>query len=115
MASTVLSAGFVELFIPFAAIVGILFALVQWYLVSKIGVSHASSSSNNGFSDYMLEEDGIDQPSVVEKCAEIQEAISLGAQPNLPALCHWRSHWFHDAGILDAPILHPSEHAEYWM
>eukprot|EP00246_Nothoceros_aenigmaticus_P014622 TRINITY_DN5706_c0_g1_i1.p1 TRINITY_DN5706_c0_g1~~TRINITY_DN5706_c0_g1_i1.p1 ORF type:complete len:747 (-),score=142.04 TRINITY_DN5706_c0_g1_i1:316-2556(-) len=80
MAVTVLSAGFVELFIPFAAIVGIVFALVQWYVVSKISVSHTSSSSNNGCNDYMLEEDGIDQPTVVEKCAEIQEAISLGAE-----------------------------------
>lgn len=72
--------------IPVCALVGIVFALVQWVLVSKVKLSsdkpHSSSSSadgKNGFTEALIEEEeGINEPSVVQKCAEIQNAISEG-------------------------------------
>lgn len=73
----ILSYVWTEVLIPVAAVIGIAFALVQWYLVSFISVSPAKSS-DNGHDEYLLEE-GPDGPDAVIKCAEIQEAISVGA------------------------------------
>ncbi|KAM7257956.1 hypothetical protein ACFE04_013697 [Oxalis oulophora] len=81
-----------EVIIPVCALVGIVFALAQWYLVSLVKVTsdrQASSSNNsnsnsnsnkNGFNDSLIEEEeGINDHNVVAKCAEIQNAISEGA------------------------------------
>lgn len=69
-----------QIVIPVAALVGIGFALFQWFLVSKVRVS-GGSRSDDGYRDNLIEgeeEEGIDNDEVVVKCAEIQNAISLG-------------------------------------
>jgi inorganic pyrophosphatase len=72
-----LSEGLTQVLIPVAALVGIVFALLQWYVVSKVKVSGDSSS---GLSDKLIEdeEDGVDNREASIKCAEIQNAISIG-------------------------------------
>ncbi|KAG5618723.1 hypothetical protein H5410_018547 [Solanum commersonii] len=74
-----------EIVIPVCAVVGIVFSLFQWYLVSRVKVSSergATSPSNNnknGYGDCLIEEEeGINDQNVVAKCAEIQNAISEG-------------------------------------
>lgn len=73
----VLSEGLTKVLIPVAALVGIGFALLQWYLVSRVRVS---SHSSDGYSEKLIEEEeeGVDHLEVSIKCAEIQNAISLG-------------------------------------
>lgn len=75
-----LSEGFTQVVIPVCSIVGIGFALLQWYLVSKVRVSNHSGS--NGYTDRLIEEadaeDGVGALEVTIKCAEIQHAISVG-------------------------------------
>ncbi|CAL5368084.1 unnamed protein product [Camellia sinensis] len=65
---------------PVAALVGIVFALFQWFLVSKVRVI---GSGLDGYKDRLIEEDepeeGIDSEEAVAMCAEIQNAISVGA------------------------------------
>ena len=78
---TILSELLTQILIPAAAVVGIAFALFQWFIVSRISVSASSSksrSSDNGRDDYLLEDASHDERELVTKCAEIQEAISLG-------------------------------------
>ncbi|KAJ4768088.1 K(+)-insensitive pyrophosphate-energized proton pump [Rhynchospora pubera] len=71
--------------IPVAALIGIAFALYQWYLVSKIKVSvdnqtHENGNGNvNGENGIHEMEEGVDGLDVRKKCAEIQEAVSIGA------------------------------------
>lgn len=72
-----------EILVPVCAVVGIVFSLVQWYLVSRVKLTaerHAPGSANkNGYNDYLIEEEeGLNDHSVVAKCAEIQSAISEG-------------------------------------
>ncbi|EEF26850.1 hypothetical protein RCOM_1930180, partial [Ricinus communis] len=89
MGSTLLSDLGTEVLVPVCAIVGIIFSLVQWYLVSRVkltserhapGLSPSSGGGNkNGYNDYLIEEEeGLNDQSVVAKCAEIQSAISEG-------------------------------------
>jgi inorganic pyrophosphatase len=68
---------FVLWFVPAAAVVGILFALVQWYIVSGVSVG-GEGKGNNGY--LHVDEDGVSDAEVVAKCAEIQAAISEGAE-----------------------------------
>lgn len=78
-----------EIVIPVCAVVGILFSLAQWYLVSRVRVTpdrtappSAPNTKKNGFNDYLIEEEeGVNDQNVVAKCAEIQNAISEGT-PN---------------------------------
>ncbi|KAF8011630.1 hypothetical protein BT93_J2037 [Corymbia citriodora subsp. variegata] len=83
-----LSALATEIAIPACAVVGIVFSLVQWLLVSRVKVtpeqrapsSSSPNSNKNGYGDYLIEEEeGVNDQSVVVKCAEIQSAISEGA------------------------------------
>lgn len=76
-----------EILIPACAVVGIVFALFQWILVSKVKLSSdkhhssaaAASDGKNGFTEALIEEEeGINEHSVVQKCADIQNAISEG-------------------------------------
>lgn len=74
-----------EIVIPVCAVIGIIFSLVQWFLVSKVKLSQehggasAANNGKNGYSDYLIEEEeGINDQNVVAKCAEIQSAISEG-------------------------------------
>ncbi|RDX69410.1 hypothetical protein CR513_51482, partial [Mucuna pruriens] len=91
MGATVLSEFATEVVVPVCAVVGIVFSLVQWYLVARVKVTterHGHSSSprsdnngnnKNGCGDYLIEEEeGINDHNVVVKCAEIQNAISEG-------------------------------------
>ncbi|KAK6915664.1 LOW QUALITY PROTEIN: Pyrophosphate-energised proton pump [Dillenia turbinata] len=74
-----------QVLIPASAIIGIGFALLQWFLVSKVKIS-SESESNNGYKQRLIEDDleeeeeGVERANIVAaKCAEIQEAISVGA------------------------------------
>lgn len=70
-----------EILIPVCAVVGIAFALVQWLIVSKVKLVPEVPNSAEGkcFTDSLLEEEeGINERSIVHKCAEIQAAISEG-------------------------------------
>lgn len=87
MGSAVLSELGTEILVPVCAVVGIVFSLVQWYLVSRVTLtaerqgpgSSPSGANKNGYNDYLIEEEeGLNDPSVVAKCAEIQNAISEG-------------------------------------
>lgn len=86
MGSALLSDLGTEIVIPVCAVIGIVFSLVQWFLVSRVKVSteHAASSptsnnGKNGYNDSLIEEEeGINDHNVVAKCADIQNAISEG-------------------------------------
>nr|GEV76643.1 pyrophosphate-energized vacuolar membrane proton pump-like [Tanacetum cinerariifolium] len=82
--TTLLSELGTEILIPICAVIGIVFSLFQWYLVSQVKVSIDKSSSSgddkNGFTESLIEEEeGVNDHTVVQKCAEIQQAISEGA------------------------------------
>ncbi|KAK8488280.1 hypothetical protein V6N13_052158 [Hibiscus sabdariffa] len=76
-----LSEGLTQILIPVAAILGIGFALLQWYLVSRVKL--ASNDSSNGYKEKLIEsdeeEEGVNNLEMSIKCAEIQHAISVGA------------------------------------
>lgn len=76
-----------EILVPVCAVVGIAFSLFQWFIVSRVklttdlGASSSGGANNgkNGYGDYLIEEEeGVNDQSVVAKCAEIQTAISEG-------------------------------------
>jgi len=76
-----------EILVPICAVIGIAFSLFQWYVVSRVkltsdlGASSSGGANNgkNGYGDYLIEEEeGVNDQSVVAKCAEIQTAISEG-------------------------------------
>lgn len=94
MGAAILSDLVTEILIPAAAVVGIVFALIQWTLVSKVKLSpeqHPPASGNkNGYADYLIEEEeGLNDHNVVVKCADIQSAISEG-EKFLIASCAFR-------------------------
>ncbi|XP_048569959.1 pyrophosphate-energized vacuolar membrane proton pump-like [Triticum urartu] len=75
-----------EVLIPLAAVIGIAFAVFQWYVVAKVPVpSHdgedgggaAAQKGRSGHDESA--EDGVDYRQVEARCAEIQHAISIGA------------------------------------
>ncbi|GFQ01779.1 pyrophosphate-energized vacuolar membrane proton pump [Phtheirospermum japonicum] len=72
-----------EILIPICAVVGIAFALVQWLLVAKVKAADGKTDAadgKTGFTEALIsEEEGINDHSVVRKCADIQAAISEGA------------------------------------
>lgn len=76
-----MSEALTQILIPLASLVGIGFALLQWFLVSKVRIS-SGSELEDGYNDMLIEEDvqeeGIDSDATVAKCAEIQKAISEG-------------------------------------
>lgn len=92
MGSALLSELATDILVPVCAVVGIVFSLVQWFIVSRVRLTHERPSSSNsdkknGFNDYLIEEEeGINDQSVVAKCAEIQNAISEGDLPPLYSL-----------------------------
>lgn len=88
----VLGTAAVEALIPVAALIGIAFAMLQWYVVARVPVpSHAGEGSGGGEGSKQghgmrgkedeegEEEDGMDYLLVEARCAEIQRAISIGA------------------------------------
>ncbi|KAJ0436517.1 putative inorganic diphosphatase [Helianthus annuus] len=84
MVAALLSDLATEIIIPVCAVIGILFSLIQWVLVSRVKLTPdrngPSSNNKNGFSDSLIEEEeGVNEHNVVAKCAEIQNAISEGA------------------------------------
>lgn len=70
-----LSEALAQAVIPLAALVGICFALFQWFLVSKVKVSN-----EDGYSESLIEneEEGVDDFDAVVRCSDIQNAISVG-------------------------------------
>jgi inorganic pyrophosphatase len=81
-----LSEGLTQILIPVAALIGLAFALLQWFLVSKVKVSYGSGDGND-YKDKLIpgeEEEGIDNFEVTMKCAEIQNAISEGELSPFP-------------------------------
>ena len=86
MGSALLSDLATEIVIPICAVIGIVFSLVQWFLVSSVKLtrernppSSGPNNGKNGYSDYLIEEEeGLNDHTVVVKCAEIQSAISEG-------------------------------------
>ncbi|WMV35155.1 hypothetical protein MTR67_028540, partial [Solanum verrucosum] len=83
LGSALLSEFGTEIVIPICAVIGIVFSLVQWYLVSLVKLSpdqggcSPRNNKNNGFNESLVEEEeGINDQNVVVKCAEIQNAIS---------------------------------------
>jgi inorganic pyrophosphatase len=78
-----------EILIPACAVIGIVFALFQWLIVSKVKLTAGIDSSSepapkNGYNDSLIEEEeGINDHNVVLKCAEIQNAISEGINHSL--------------------------------
>jgi hypothetical protein len=86
-----LSEGLTQVLIPAAALIGLVFALVQWFLVSKVRVS-GEASDYNGYKDSLIDagefEEGVDNFEVSVKVAEIQNAISVGELPLSLSLFH---------------------------
>lgn len=87
MGETLLPAIGTEILIPACSLVAIAFALLQWLIVSRVKLSPGgldsaganSGSGKNGYAEYLIEEeDGLNDHSVVLKCADIQNAISEG-------------------------------------
>ncbi|KAH7848338.1 hypothetical protein Vadar_001540 [Vaccinium darrowii] len=83
MGAAMLSDLMTRILIPVCAVVGIAFSLIQWVIVSRVKVSTekqspvAAAKDKNGITDSLIEEEeGINDHSVVQKCAEIQNAIS---------------------------------------
>ncbi|KAK2631522.1 hypothetical protein EUGRSUZ_L02795 [Eucalyptus grandis] len=82
-----LSALATEIAVPACAAVGIVFSLVQWFLVSRVKLTseqraspNGSDDRKNGFGDSLIdEEESINGHNVVSRCADIQSAISEGA------------------------------------
>ncbi|PPD69504.1 hypothetical protein GOBAR_DD33613 [Gossypium barbadense] len=76
-----LSEGLTQILIPLASLVGIGFAVLQWFLVSRVKLS--SQDSSNGYKQKLIEsdeeEEGINNLEISIKCTEIQHAISVGA------------------------------------
>lgn len=74
-----MSEDFAQALIPVCSLIGIGFALIQWFLVSRIRVATGRFDNSR---DHLIEEDEqeevIDSVEVVNKCAEIQNAISIG-------------------------------------
>ncbi|KAL3008348.1 hypothetical protein AAZX31_07G027000 [Glycine max] len=87
MGAALLSELATEIVVPACAVIGIVFSLVQWFLVSRVkltpdrnGTTSSPRNNKNGYGDFLIEEEeGINDHSVVVKCAEIQNAISEGA------------------------------------
>jgi inorganic pyrophosphatase len=89
----VLGTAAVEVFIPVAALIGIAFAVLQWYVVARVPVVADHGSAAQGKDDRRgegrsgvlaeveeeEEEDGVDRVAAEARCAEIQQAISIGA------------------------------------
>lgn len=74
-----------QILIPVCAVIGIAFSIFQWILVSKVKLTVEKHSppagEKNGHTDSLIEEEeGINDHTVVQKCAEIQSAISEGEQ-----------------------------------
>jgi len=81
MGAAILSELGTEILVPACAVVGIAFALVQWVLVSQVKLSpgKGTDGDKNGYTEALIEEEeGINEHSIIHKCAEIQNAISEG-------------------------------------
>lgn len=71
-----------QVLIPGCALVGIGFALFQWFLVSRVKVSEDTNGYHDNLIDNEDQEEGVDQLHAVIKCSEIQNAIAVGKVPD---------------------------------
>ena len=70
----------VNLFLPISCLIGIVWAGILWKRVSSVKVSGGTPVRGNNGAEYLLEEEQRDDAEVVQKCADIQDAISEGAE-----------------------------------
>ena len=70
-------------FIPFSAVVGIIFAIYQFSVVKKVIVG-LTPKTNGG---YRAVEDGVGDDAVMQSVADIQSAISEGEAAFFIFLC----------------------------
>ena len=94
-----------QVLIPVAGVIGIVFAVAQWAIVSKVkvtpGAASAAGGAKNGYGDYLIEEEeGLNDHNVVVKCAEIQTAISEGEK-------HYSGRWLQLACESEARVVRP--------
>ncbi|KAK9903954.1 hypothetical protein WJX75_001227 [Coccomyxa subellipsoidea] len=68
-----------DIFIPVTAAVGIIFALFLWWRVSGIKVRTGQRSTGEDGRTFLLEEELTGEDSIVQKVADLQDAISEGA------------------------------------
>ncbi|WOH06023.1 hypothetical protein DCAR_0625446 [Daucus carota subsp. sativus] len=81
MSEAILSEFGTQIFIPICALIGIAFAIIQWFLVSKVKVTPNYSPANrNGQTEPLIQNvDVINDRYLVHRCAEVQSAICEGA------------------------------------
>ncbi|CAK0782826.1 Pyrophosphate-energized vacuolar membrane proton pump 1 [Coccomyxa viridis] len=70
---------FPDIFIPVSAALGIIFALFLWWRVSTIRVRTGQRQTGEDGRTFLLEEELTGEDSIVQKAADLQEAISEGA------------------------------------
>ncbi|MFS7945174.1 putative inorganic diphosphatase [Helianthus anomalus] len=61
-----------EILIPTCAVIGIIFSLFQWYHVSQVKLiveKPAAGDGKNGFTEVLIEEEGVHDHTVVQKYA----------------------------------------------
>ncbi|KAK9845522.1 hypothetical protein WJX81_008507 [Elliptochloris bilobata] len=68
-----------QVLIPVAAIAGILYAIFTWWRVSFIKVGSGTRTNGEEGRTFLLEEELAGEESVLQKVADLQEAISEGA------------------------------------
>lgn len=80
MSKAILSDFGTELVIPVCALIGIVFAIIQWLVVSKVKVqSDYSPANRHGCDESLIQDvDGINNHYLVERCANIQRVIYQG-------------------------------------
>lgn len=78
-------------FIILSVVAGLIFAAYQAYLVSLVKVRdrQPSDSSNGSTEEYLLAEDAEEAEDIIRKTAEIQDAISEGANSFLSTEYSW--------------------------
>mmetsp|Transcript_38435 Transcript_38435/g.108605 ORF Transcript_38435/g.108605 Transcript_38435/m.108605 type:complete len:771 (+) Transcript_38435:152-2464(+) len=67
-------------FIPICSIIGIAWAALLWKRVSQVKVSGGTPVRGNNGEEYLLEEEQRGDAEIVQKCADIQEAVAEGAE-----------------------------------
>uniref|UniRef100_A0A061R7Q4 H(+)-exporting diphosphatase n=1 Tax=Tetraselmis sp. GSL018 TaxID=582737 RepID=A0A061R7Q4_9CHLO len=72
--------GWVNLFLPVCCIISICWAAILWKRVAAVKVAGGTTVRSSNGQEYLLEEEQRGGSEVLQKCAEIQEAISEGAE-----------------------------------
>ncbi|KAL5699629.1 inorganic diphosphatase [Ranunculus cassubicifolius] len=93
MGVTIITDLMTQIFIPVCVVLGIVFSLLQWYLVSQVKMtadrqqSPTNKDKKNGFNDYVIEEEeGVNDHNVVAKCSDFTK--SNGSWPESMGFLH---------------------------